>query len=140
MRKKSARTPRLIAKPLPPNQLQRMIVGPRMHLQMLLSQSYDLHYAGSIGWIFNIAGTLAHFKGHVQLQAEFDAAQDVLAKLIEGGRPPNQEEANLLQKAFNLADQWIGSQDTAILTRTINHTNKAMALLQQAHDAAKCGQ
>lgn len=140
MRKKSGRTPRLIAKPLTPAQLQRMIVGPRMHLHMLLSQRYEPEYAASIGEIFNVATTLAHFKGHAELQAEFDKAQDVMVKLIEDGRAPNAAEGTLLREAFNLADQWIGIQDTAVLTRAINYANKATAALRQAAAVSKSKQ
>jgi len=132
MRKKSGRIPRLIAKPLTPAQLQRMIVGPRMHLHMLLSQHYEHEYAASVGGIFNIATTLAHFKAHSELQAEFDKAQDVLVKLIEDGRAPDAAEGALLREAFNLADQWIGIQDTAVMTRAINYANKETAALRQA--------
>lgn len=132
MRKKSGRVPRLVAKPLTPAQLQRMVVGPRMHLHLLLSGCYEHEYAGSIGGLFNVATALAHFKGHVELQAVFDGAQDVLLQLMEDMRAPDDAESERLREAFNLADQWIGIQDTAILTRAINYANKEIAAQRQA--------
>ena len=108
-----------------------MMIGPRMHLHLLLAQSYDPAYAASIGGIFNIATSLAHFKAHVELQAEFDAAQDLLVRLIEGNRPPDNEESTQLRNAFNLADQWISIQNTALLTRAISFVNKETGRLRQ---------
>jgi len=128
MRKKSGRTPRSIAKPLTPAQLQKMIIGPRMHLHLLLSQCYEHEYAASIGGIFNIATTLAHFKKHDELQAEFDRAQEVLVNLITNERPPDAVESTLLRAAFNIADQWIGIQDTAILTRAMSYADRQKVL------------
>lgn len=107
---------------------------------MLLSQHYEHEYAASIGGIFNIATALAHFKGNAELQSEFDGAQDVLVRLIEEGRAPDAEEGVQIREAFNLADQWIGIQDTAILTRAINYANKETAALRQAATAAKNAQ
>lgn len=132
MRKKSGRIPRLVAKPLTPAQLQRMVVGPRMHLHLLLNGIYEHEYAASIGGLFNVATALAHFKGHAELQAVFDGAQEILVGLMRETRAPDDAEREPLREAFNLADQWIGIQDTAILTRAINYANKEIAAQRKA--------
>lgn len=107
---------------------------------MLLSQRYEHEYAASIGGIFNIATIMAHFKGHNELQAEFDKAQGVLVNLIEDGRAPDAAEGAQLCNAFNLADHWIGIQDSAVLTRAINYANKETAALRQTATAIKTNQ
>lgn len=107
---------------------------------MLLSERYEPEYVASVGNIFNIANTVAYFKGYAELQAKFEKAQDVLVKLIRDAHAPDVTEGALLREAFNLADQWISMHDTAILTRAINYANKQSVAHHRVAIAAKSQQ
>jgi hypothetical protein len=127
MRKKSKRIVRPSAKPLTPKQRSDIIIGPRIHLHQLLSQHYDISYICSVAGVFNIAGILALQLERADLQPHFEAAQELILKLIHDKRAPTEEEAPLLRDAFNIADEWLSIQNTADLTRALIYSDREVA-------------
>ena len=119
---------RPIAKPLTPKQRADILIAPRLHLHMLLTQHYDIAYICSVAGVFNIAGILALQLDRNDLQPYFEAAQEIILKLIEAKRTTADAEAPVLRDGFNLADEWISIQNTADLTKAIMYSDREVAL------------
>lgn len=119
--------PRPVAKLLTPAQHADLMIAPRLHLELILRHTVDMHYLQSIAGVFNIVGVLAHMHRNAPLQDNIDAAQQVLLGLIEGKRPPTPDEANLLRQVFNQADRYIGLQNTIALAKAIRYSDREIA-------------
>lgn len=131
MRKKSSRSPRLVANFLTPTQHCGFVIGPWIHLDLLLTGTFDFAYVCSVAGLLNIAGSAAYFKGHIEVQAEIHRGQYVALKLIENARGPDEAEAQALRDAFITADRWLVAQDTAILAKAIKSCERETAYLKQ---------
>lgn len=131
MRKKSSRSPRAVAKFLSPVQQCHFVIGPRIHLDLLLAGTFDFTYICSVGGFLNIAGSAAHFKGCLDILAEIHQGQYVIQQLFEGGRVPDENEARILRDALNVADRLVVGLDTAILTKAVNSCGRETALARK---------
>lgn len=131
MRKKSSRSPRAVAKFLSPVQQCHFVIGPRIHLELLLAGTFDFTYVCSVGGFLNIAGSAAHFKGSMDVLAEVHKGQYVVQKLFECGRVPDEDEACILRGALNTADRWLVGLDTAILAKAINSCERETAFARK---------
>lgn len=131
MRKKSSRSPRLVAKLLSPMQHCRLVIGPRIHLDLLLAGSFDFAYVCSVAGLLNVAGSAAYHKGHREVQAEIHKGQYVVLRLIENARGPDETEALVIRDALNVADRWLVAQDTLILAKAIKSCERESAYLKQ---------
>ena len=111
MRKKCHRNTREVARRLTPQQNADLLLGPRLHLHMLLVQKYDLTYVCSIAWVFNIAVVLAFEADRRDLLRFFIPVQDIVLILMNEMRGPTTNEGDELRNAFNVADHWFGLQN-----------------------------
>jgi len=127
MRKKSSRSPRVVAKFLSPVQQCHFVIGPRIHLNLLLAGTFDFAYVCSVGGFLNIAGSAAHIKGYTDIVAEIHSGQYVVQKLFELGKGPDEVEACTLLRALNIADRWLVGLDTAILAKAITACERETA-------------
>lgn len=119
MRKHCNRSRRAVSALISPNQHASLILRPRLHLEMLLTQVVDVDYQYSVLSVFDLAFALAHLQNKSQAQMQFEAAQKILIRLIKEARGPSQEEGNFLCQRFNQADHYFGIQNTAILVRAV---------------------
>lgn len=126
MRKKCKRVIRPIARPLTPKEKVDFLIGPRLHLQMLLSQQYALHYTCSVAGFFNFSEVLAFLLRRPDLQPHFASAQEIVLQLIAQERPPLASEGVVLCEIFNLADRFIAMQDTLTMARAMRHANRKL--------------
>lgn len=124
MRKRSNRIRRPLAKLLTPAQHADLMIAPRMHLELVLNQTANIHYQKSVAGVLNISGVLAHMHGNAQLQTNFDNAQKVLVELIGAQRSPTSEEGSVLRQAFNQADSYIGIQNTLSMAKAIRYVDR----------------
>jgi hypothetical protein len=131
MRKKSSRSPRAVAKLLSPVQQCHFVIGPRIHLELLLAGKFDLTYVGSVGGFLNIAGSAAHIKGCTDVLAEIHRGQNVVQKLFERGSGPDEDEACVLRGAMNIADHWLVGLDTAILSKAIGSCERETVFIRK---------
>ena len=127
MRKMSKRAARPIARPLTPKERVDFMIGPRLHLQMLLNQHYSLPYICSLVGIFNVSEVLALLLERPDLQVHFASAQEVVLQLAEQNRAPTATEGALLRDAFNISDALIGLQNTATIARAMHYANHELA-------------
>jgi hypothetical protein len=104
-----------------------MLLGPRLHLQLLIVGQYDLAYVSSVAGIFNIGGILAAQRNRPEVQPPIEAAQEVILKLIDDKRAPDQAESTVLLHGFNLADAWITSQNTATIANALRYSEYDLA-------------
>ena len=135
MRKRSKRKPVSIAKPLTTGQHDSIVFAPRAHLSMLLGQSYEYDYAASIAGLLNLSVILAHLQNQAELKARFITAQQVMFLLITESRPPDEPEGSILREALNLADCYIGLQNTVEMTRAIKYSERQIAMLKQSSNS-----
>lgn len=135
MRKTCKRNVRPLAKPLTPKQKAEMLLGPRLHLQLLIIGQYDLAYVSSVAGIYNIGGILAAQRNRPELQPPIEAAQEVVLKLIDDRRAPNQAESVVLLDGFNLADAWIASQNTAAIGNAVRYSDYDLAKTNSKKEA-----
>ena len=82
-------------------------------------ETVHIEYQKSVLGIFNLGVAIAHLKGKSALQAQFEAAQLAVVKLIKEQRKPTQEEASFLSGCFNLVDPLVGIQNKANLIRAV---------------------
>lgn len=127
MRKRCKRAARPIARPLTLKERVDFMIGPRLHLQMLLSQNFALPYICSLVGVFNISEVLAWQLELPDLLTLFAAAQELILQLVEQSRPPTAGEGALLRDAFNVADALIVRQNTLTIARAMQHANHALA-------------
>lgn len=99
------------------------MIAPRLHLELLLNEVYELSYLSSLAGVFNLASVLAHLHRNAPLQANFDTAQKILITLIEKQRLPIPEEGSILRQAFNQADSYIGLQNTVSMAKAIQYSD-----------------
>ena len=131
MRKKSSRSPRVVAKFLSPVQQCHFVIGPRIHLDLLLAGTFDFAYVCSVGGFLNIAGSAAHIKGYTDVMAEIHSGQYVVQKLLERGKGPDAAEASILLRALNIADRWLVGLDTASLAKAINSCEREILCVRK---------
>jgi hypothetical protein len=127
MRKRCKRAARPIARPLTLKERVDFMIGPRLHLQMLLSQHFALPYICSLVGVFNISEVLACQLERPDLLANFAAAQELILELVEQNRAPTVGEGALLRNAFNISDALIVRQNTLTIARAMQQANHALA-------------
>ena len=127
MRKRAKREIRPISSLITPAQHAELMLMPRMHLEMVLTQAINLNYQQSVLGVFNLGVALSHLRGKPQLQDQFEAAQQVMVNLIKGPRGPTADEGLLLSRCFNTADRMIGIQSRANLIRAIEFVDQRIA-------------
>lgn len=127
MRKRCKRAARPIARPLTLKERVDFMIGPRLHLQMLLCQHFALPYICSLVGVFNISEVLAWQLELPDLLTFFATAQELILQLVEQGRPPTAAEGTLLRDAFNIADALIVRQNTLTIARAMLQANQALA-------------
>ena len=132
MRKRAKRVVRPISSLITPAQHAELMLIPRVHLEMVLTQVIDPNYQQSVLGVFNLGVALCHLRNKVQLQGPFEAAQGVMVALIKEARCPTREESVLLTQCFNLADRTIGVQSKASMVRAIEFVDQLIARGQAA--------
>ena len=123
MRKRCKRISRPDSVPIHPYEHTDLMLGSRLHLEMVLTQPAVLDYMYSVMGIFNIAFALAYLQNNSHVLHQFEVAQMSLMGLIQEKRSPNQDEGNSLRQYFNQADRYIGIQNRATLVRAIGLVN-----------------
>ncbi len=119
---------RSLAKQLMTNTEQTdLLIVPRLHLQAGLSGQFELEHLYSLAGVFNIAGTLANYRHRRELEAVFDAAQQIVAVLIRDVRSPTDDEAKVVIEGFNAADRYIRKQRKPDLARAIAYVDRRIA-------------
>ena len=127
MRKRCKRVSRPVSTLITPAQHMALMLEPRMHLELILSQTVDLDYQRSVLGVFNLAAALAFLQSKPQIQNQFEAAQRVMSLLIQGARGPSPEEGDFLRLSFNQADRHFGIQSGATLARALDVVDQARA-------------
>ena len=127
MRKRCKRVSRPVSTLITPAQHMALMLKPRMHLELILSQTIDLDYQRSVLSVFNLAAALAFLQNKPQTQSQFEAAQRVMSLLIQGARGPSPEEGDFLRLSFNQADRHFGIQSGAALARALDVVDQARA-------------
>ena len=127
MRKRCKRVSRPVSTLITPAQHMALMLKPRMHLELILSQTIDLDYQRSVLSVFNLAAALAFLQNKPQTQSQFEAAQRVMSLLIQGARSPSSEEGDFLRQSFNQADRHFGIQSGAMLVRAFEIVDQAGA-------------
>lgn len=129
MRKKSPRKARPVSHLLSPEQHERIIIGPRMHLTLLCSGQGTKEHVVTVAAAFNIGVALAHLSKNTALQNLFENAQ----KRLLGALTANDEivlpedVASDLKAAFNQLDRYIGIQHGMALIKAIEFIDRAVA-------------
>lgn len=126
MRKKCNRVTRPIARLLTPKERVDFLIGPRLHLHMLLSQHYALTYSCSLAGIFNLSEILALLLDRHDLHPVFASAEAMVQQLIAESRVPTALEGAMLREAFNLSDKFIGMQNTVTIARAMAYANREL--------------
>ena len=103
MRKRNPRKPRAVSTLLTPQQHERIIIGPRMHL--------------------------AHLNNNEDLQSFFENAQKLLLDSMSSSEQIvlHDEVTKELQAAFNQLDRYIGIQHGMALIRAIEFIERGVA-------------
>jgi len=109
-RKSSKRIPRPVRHLLAPNQLDDLVVQPRLHWQMLLAGHADQQYQLSIINLFNIAGSIAYLADKNSLGDKFKAAQEILIDSMNAAAMPTDDEMQFVGSTLNTADSYLGVQ------------------------------
>ena len=60
-----------------------LILEPRMHLELILTQTINLGYQRSVLGMFNLATVLAYQQNKPQTQNQFESAQQIMSLLIQ---------------------------------------------------------
>jgi hypothetical protein len=120
MRKHCKRTSRPISALITPDQHTELILAPRLHLEMLLTQEVaDEEYQHSVLGVYTLASVLAHMKNKPETQQYFEKAQRIMIQLIKEVRSPNLGERDFLLECFNQADCHFGIQHQETLVQAI---------------------
>ena len=127
MRKRTTRTMHPISSFITPALHSELILIPCMHLEMVLTQATNLDYQHSVLGGFNLGVALSHLKSKLEMQHEFEAAQQIMVNLIAEARCPTHEEGVRLRQCFNLADRTIGTQSKLNLIRAIELIDRPIA-------------
>lgn len=127
MRKSCKRVIRHTATLITPAQHDELLLGPRLHLQMLVDGHAELPYLYSVAGVFNIAVALSHLQSNGHAQAQFGTAQEMVFNLIREKRAPIPEESSLLVAAINAASALLRRQTTSNLTRAIAYVEQMIA-------------
>ena len=109
-----------------PAQHDDLMLGARLHLELVLTQEAVRDYQLSVLGVFNIAVALAHHQKKTPLQQHYEAAQLVMVELIQRQRPPDPVEGYLLRQTFNEADRYIGFQTQAKLVQAIEFASQLL--------------
>lgn len=129
MRKHSKRKIRPVSELLAPNQHNALMMGPRMHLQLLSSGVGAWEHAASVASAFNIGMVTAHKNKRGDLMTAFQLAQDILCALTRFPEPLSipEEDRDAIHAAFNLLDRYLGIQQRASLLWAVEYCERAIA-------------
>ncbi|WP_422897920.1 hypothetical protein [Propionivibrio sp.] len=118
--------------PIGPSQHADLMLGSRLHLEMVLTQPAVPDYQYSVMGVFNIAFALAYLQRNLAILKQFEAAQLTLMRLIQEKRIPDHEEGDSLCHCFNQADRFIGIQSKASFVRATELVNHVIARKEAA--------
>lgn len=107
-----------------PDQRDKLMLSPRMHLELVVTGYASLDHFESVLGAFNTGSALAFYAKDVKRQAMIHRSLDILASCIsqtEAGvvTKPSDDEAAFLMAAFNQLERWIGVQNQLQLARAI---------------------
>lgn len=132
MRKRCKRVPRPVSLLITPSQHMGLVLVPRMHLEMMLTQTVNMHYQRSVLGMFDLAVALAILQNKPQTRDRFEMARQIMYLLIHGSRKPDVKEADFLCRSFNQADQYFGIQSRAMLIRAFDFVDMMIADYKEA--------
>ena len=127
MRKRSKRVVRPVSTLISESQHSKLMLSPRMHFQLMLTQPPNADYQFSVLGVFNIAVAISHLQKKRQTQQTYENAQIVLMRLIQESRIPTYEEREFLTTCFNSADWMIGIQNRTSLVNAIKFVDQCIA-------------
>ncbi len=119
MRARCKRTPRDTGPRLTGAEQVSIMIGPRMHLDLLLSGSFEREYLHSVMGVLNVAVAAAYGARNAVLQKELERGSACMATLLGEDRLPNQEEGALILACFNKAGRYISRQSRERLAAAI---------------------
>ena len=127
MRKRYKRITQFVSFQISQGQHTDLVLKPRIHLELLLTEAVNVHYQRSVLGVFDLAVALADLQGDRQTQDRFVAAQRVMYQLIYAGRSPGPQEADFLCQSFNQADHIFGRQSHTSFARALDAVDEIIA-------------
>ncbi len=112
---------------LTPADHNRLMILPRMHLNLVLGGALEGEYLATIAGVFNIVIALAHIQGKPQRQAFFEKGQSVVFEMIKSRTLPDEGSLSVMLESFNSADHYIGIQQTVHIHRALTLVDKTIA-------------
>lgn len=128
MRKRNPRKARPVSQLLSPEQHNRIIIGPRMHLSLLCMGQGSKEHVVTVAAAFNIGVALAHLSNNAALQNLFENAQKRLLGVLTANEEIilPEDVATDLKAAFNQLDRYIGIQHGMALIKAIEFIDRAV--------------
>lgn len=128
MRKRSSRTPRVVSRPLSHSLKNRLLLEPRIHLELILGGRYEQAFFTSIAGLLCVGSVLAEQLAQLQWVGEIQVALSLLERLLAGtNKSSTSEDQQVLTDSLNICDCLVSSANTLTLSRAVLLANRRLA-------------